>query len=496
MSEFSLANLPEIFVSDTAISRQVSAATERGQLRKIASRLYTRNLTEDAARLVRRNWYYLIPGYYPDAIITDRTALENQPAPDGSVFLISEKKRGTELPGLTFRPRKGPAALESDRRFIGGARLASTPRAYLENMRPSRTRNNRVARTLSRAELETKLDDLIRRQGEDAANRLRDEARAIATALGLEPEYHELSALIGALLGTRDAPLLSEPGKARAAGPPYDPNRLQLFETLFAALRGTIPVNRPAPDRDAETNSTLSFFEAYFSNFIEGTEFTVQEAEDIVFHGRIPEERPEDAHDVLGTFRIVSDLKEMQRTPKNLPEFPQYLRRRHAIVMEARPDKSPGSFKSRGNQAGTTVFVAPDLVLGTLEKGFALLDALAEPFQRAVLMMVLVSEAHPFADGNGRVGRIMMNAELVAAGQERIIIPTAFRVDYLGALKAFSQSATTAPLLRMLDIAQRYTHGIDWRSQSRARAELQATNAYAKGEEAKLRVDWRAWRVK
>ena len=32
-------------------------------------------------------------------------------------------------------------------------------------------------------------------------------------------------------------------------------------------------------------------------------------------------------------------------------------------------------------------------------------------------MMFLVSEVHPFADGNGRAARIMMNAELVAAGE-------------------------------------------------------------------------------
>src|ERR1700677_4115459 len=107
MPEFSVANLPEIFVSDTSISKPVSEAVERGQLRRLASRLYTRNLTEDPARLVRRNWYYLVPGYYPDALIADRTALENQPAADGSVFLISEKKRETELPGVTLRPRKG-----------------------------------------------------------------------------------------------------------------------------------------------------------------------------------------------------------------------------------------------------------------------------------------------------------------------------------------------------------------------------------------------------
>ena len=346
------------------------------------------------------------------------------------------------------------------------------------------------------AELETRLDALIRRQGNEAANRLRDEARAIAPALGLEKEFEELSVLIGTLLGTRDAAMQSPAGKARAAGHPFDSDRLHLFETLFAALRETVPIDRPTPDRGAEANGTLAFFEAYFSNFIEGTEFSVKEAEDIVFNGVIPDERPADAHDVLGTFRIVSDLGEMRRTPGSFDEFVSILRRRHAIIMEARPDKNPGSFKTRPNQAGATVFVAPDLVTGTLEKGFEFLQALAEPFQKAAFMMILVSEVHPFADGNGRIGRIMMNAELVAAGQERIIVPTAFRTDYLGPLKAFSLNAETTPLIRMLDRSQRYTHGIDWRSLEHARAMLEEANAFAQGEEAKLRVDWHAWNVK
>ena len=495
MPEFSVANLPEIFVSDTSISKPVSEAVERGQLRRLASRLYTRNLTEDPARLVRRNWYYLVPGYYPDALIADRTALENQPAADGSVFLISEKKRETELPGVTLRPRKGPAALETDKPFVGGARLSSIPRAYLENLRPSRARDGRLARTLTRPEIETRLDALIRRQGEGAVNRLRDEARAIAPQLGLETEFEEFNTLVGTLLGTRNSDMQSPAGKARAAGQPFDPDRLRLFETLFAALRETVPLDRSAPTRDDEANATLAFFEAYFSNFIEGTEFSVKEAEDIVFNGVIPDERPEDAHDVLGTFRIVSDRAEMSRVPKSFDEFTEFLRRRHAIIMEARPDKNPGAFKTKGNQAGTTVFVAPELVIGTLEKGFEFLQALAEPFQRAVFMMILVSEVHPFADGNGRIGRIMMNAELVAGGQERIVIPTAFRVDYLGPLKAFSHNAETAPLIRMLDVAQRYTHGIDWRTLASARAMLEETNAFAEGENAKLRVDWRTWKA-
>ncbi len=488
MARFSIDAMPEVFVSDTAISKAVSAAVARGKLRKLASRLYTRNLDEDPERLVRRNWYDLITSYYPDALITDRTALENQPAPDGSVCLISNKKRDIILPGLVFRPRKGPGPLDSDKPFIGGARLASPARAYLENMRPSRARGGRVARTLSRQEIEDRLDALIRRQGEEALNRLRDEAREIAPQLGLEKEFDAFNELIGTLLGTRDAEMKSAVGKARAAGQPFDPDRVRLFEVLFAALRETIPIDRPAPKRTGEANANLSFFEAYFSNFIEGTEFSVEEAEDIVFKGVIPQERPDDAHDVLGTYRIVSDQREMCKIPSDFDEFLTLLRRRHAAIMEARPDKNPGMFKTMINRAGNTVFVVPDLVTGTLEKGFAFLQGLGEPFQRAVFMMLLVSEVHPFSDGNGRAARIMMNAELVAGGQERIIIPTAYRTDYPGALKALSRNGHTTPLIRMLDYAQQYTHAIDWSDLARARQMLEQTGAFAEGENAKLRL--------
>ena len=487
MPEFSIDALPEVFVSDSSISKSVYDAVDRGQLRKLGSRLYTRNLQDDPERLVWHNWYGLIAAYYPDALIADRTALENKPAEDGSVFLISSKKRETKLPGLTFRPRTGPEPIDSDRPF-SGVRLASTPRAYLENLRQSRARGGRLPRTLPRDELEQRLDAMIRRQGEGAVNRLRDDARAIAPQLGYEAEAADLSELIGSLLGTREGELASTVGKARYAGQPFDPDRIRLFETLFETLRNTLVERLPIPERDGEANSTLAFFEAYFSNFIEGTEFTVEEAAEIVFDGVIPQECPADAHDVMGTFRIVSDLAHLKVLPADFDGFIDLLRRRHATVMEARKDKAPGVFKEKVNRAGNTVFVAPELVEGTLERGFEFLQALDDPFQRAVYMMVLISEVHPFADGNGRIARIMMNAELVASEQERIIIPTAYRTDYLGTLKAFSLNGRTDPLIRMLETAQSYTSRIDWSTMENARAGLAATNAFAEGSDAKLKL--------
>jgi len=40
----------------------------------------------------------------------------------------------------------------------------------------------------------------------------------------------------------------------------------------------------------------------------------------------------------------------------------------------------------------------------------------------------------------------------------------------------------------MLDYAQRYTHSIDWSTLERARLMLDETNAFAEGEDAKLKL--------
>ena len=97
-------------------------------------------------------------------------------------------------------------------------------------------------------------------------------------------------------------------------------------------------------------------------------------------------------------------------------------------------------------------------------------------------MMFLVSEVHPFADGNGRVARVMMNAELVAGGEERIVIPTVFRDDYLAALRALSQTQRPQPLIHALDYAQRWTIAVDWTSIPETQRQLEACNAFLDSE--------------
>ncbi len=244
------------------------------------------------------------------------------------------------------------------------------------------------------------------------------------------------------------------------------------------------PNTRPIKTRDSVAN--LAFYEAYFSNFIEGTEFLIEEAHTIIFEGKIPQDRPQDAHDIIGTYRLVSDDRETHKIAKSADEFLSLLTSRHHIIMEGRPDKNPGLFKKMANRAGLTQFVSPELVKGTLEKGFEIYQTLQEPFHRATFMMFLVAEVHPFTDGNGRVARVMMNAELISNSEMRIIIPTVYRNNYLVALKTMSQSARPMPLVRTLDFAQKYTSTIDWSSYEKSQLLLEETHAFLDSNVADL----------
>jgi len=494
--------LPEVFVSDRAGARAIGRMIRAGTARKIGPRLYTRNMRDAPEAVVASSLWPIVALLAPGTVVSHRTAFENRAAPDGSVFLSGPYPRQITLPGVTLRQVQGSGPVAGDMPYMGTLHLASRPRAFLENLLPSR-RREMVAKTVGRDGVEERLAEALRAGGEEALNRIRDEARALAPLLGLEEQYRILDGLVAALLRSRPARLATPVARVYAEGETYDPARLPLLTALFAALRaGEWPVMpdrslqpppaspTPATPSAAEVGSALqtifqsaafqncAFFDAYFSNYIEGTEFPIEQAIRIVFEGEIPASRPADAHDVLGTYRLVGSQEEMSRLPQDFGGFLDLLRCRHAVVMEGRPEKLPGRFKETNNQAGATTFVEPALVVGTLRQGFGMYQALSDSFARALMMMFLVAEVHPFADGNGRVARVMMNAELVAAGQTRILIPSVYRNEYVASLKRLTNYQDPAAFPRVMRYAQSFVSRIDFTDLKVARRTLAAHNAF------------------
>jgi len=275
---------------------------------------------------------------------------------------------------------------------------------------------------------------------------------------------------------------------ARAFGNPYDPARISLFETLFQYLKQNEFGNIPEINTDKTAFKNFAFFETYFSNYIEGTIFELEEAKSIIKTETPIANRDEDSHDVLGTYRIVSNLKEMSLTPSTHEELLRILQYRHHILLEARKSKKPGQFKDKNNRGGDTHFVDFNLVRGTLIKGFDYYRALSNPFAKAAYIMFIISEIHPFLDGNGRIARVMMNAELVKGKQTKIIIPTVYRDDYLGALRRLTRQKDPAVYVKMLQRAQEFSATIKANDMNEAELHLEACNAFKEHDKAMLKI--------
>ncbi|MCX4247492.1 Fic family protein [Paraliomyxa miuraensis] len=474
-----VGSLPTLVLSSNTITADISEAVKRGLLRKVGPRLYATDLRAPVEALVRGYAVAIAALRAPGCVLSHRTALE-MIAAQGHLFLTGPKNQTIHLPGLTLKVKQGQGPLVGDMPVMD-LFVSSPARAYLENLDYTR-RSMGVCRALGREQIEERLERDLRLKGEAWLGDMRDQARELAPVLGMDAGLATLDEIVGAMLGTRASGVSAPVAVARQRGRPYDPDRVVLFQRLAEELLERWgETRRPRAPLLRHESQHLAFIDAYFSNYIEGTVFELEEAKDIVFEGKVPDNRPQDAHDITGTFELLVDPTEMGVSMSlfdEVEDFEHVLQRRHYTIMRARPEARPGAFKQVSNQAGNTLFVAPELVRGTLAEGLRIFKTLHTPFQRATFMMFVVAEVHPFVDGNGRLARAMMNAEVASAEEDRILIVTSYRTDYLGALRRLSRSSDPAVVPRMLDRAQELASRLDYEDLERLIRVLTTCNAF------------------
>src|SRR5436190_664366 len=421
--------------SDSKFSKQISKLEKAGKLRKIAARIYSPNFTDSAETIVRRNLFAILGKLYPGSMISHRSAMEFKPTSAWHIFLTYTYTKKISLPGITIRFMEGHGPIEGDNAFSGELYASQMERALLENMQVSR-QPGPESKTITLPELEDRLEQVIRVKGEAGLNELRDKAGIIAEKLAMQKEFKDL------------------------------------------------------PEKNITSRSfrNFAFFEAYFSNYIEGTEFELEDAKKIIETETPILNRDEDSHDVLGTYKLVSNREEMNITPGKPKELLELLLYRHKVLLSARTSKKPGQFKDKNNRAGETHFVDHTLVKGTMIKGFDFYQALTAPFAKAAYIMFLVSEVHPFLDGNGRIARVMMNAELVKQGQSKIIIPTVYRDDYMLALRRLTRQQDPSAYVKMLLRAHEFSSTIIGDDMDAMEKHLEASNAFKEHDKAKLKI--------
>ena len=485
MAKNNMINVLEIVMasSDKKDANPKSSMIKDGTLRKIAPKVYTTNMEDSPETIVARNLFYILGQLFPHAVISHRSAFELKQTETGDIFLTYNYSRNVSLPGITVHLLEGPMGTEHDMPFIENLFVSSNERRMLENLQKGRARNGSVSKCMPREVIEENLEKMLQVNGETGINAFRDKARDVAKELGMDGEFEALNSIVSALLTTKPSTILTSPkAVARANGLPYDGERVKLFELLFKALKNDVFADIDEPNQTTAEFRDFAFFESYFSKYIEGTEFEREEAWEIVETGKPMPARNADSHDVLGTFQIVASRREMRRTPQTAEELIEILQERHRVMMAARPDRDPGMFKMKNNHAGDTHFVDYTLVRGTLMKGFEYYQALESPFAKALFMLFMISEVHPFNDGNGRISRIMMNAELVHADQSKIIIPTVFREDYLNALRRLTRKGDPSVIVRAISRVRQFSSNITGEDFEATKEYLEKCYAFKDGD--------------
>lgn len=463
-----------IFPQDTSDAKRLSREVQSGRLKRIRQGIYTDANWEDIPQLLHNRWYEIVAYLYPTAIASHTTAASLKPE-NNTVHITAEVGRQNKIAigeDLIIEVHPGDVNTLTER-FCPELNRSSPARLFMENLQRAH-QDVQLPKARGQLWVEQELVKYLTRYSESGLNALRDQAKEHYQRLDMAEEYQQLDQLISALLTTHTADVLqSSLAIASAKREPYDQTRLELLTQLKDYL-----FRCEFPERPYRYNKSswrhLSFFESYFSNYIEGTEFEINEAEQIVFSKREIINRSADSHDVLSVFEVVQDYTEMVTVPSSADDLLQRLCHRHRIIMHARPEKRPGEFKTEPNKAGDTLFVLPSHVEGTIAQAFTLYQQLPIGMPRAIFMQFLITECHPFDDGNGRLARIMMNAELVAQEQFKLIVPTVHRDSYLNGLRQASRSGRFRTLCKVFADLQAYTSTIPWDDYGSARSTLEA----------------------
>lgn len=198
---------------------------------------------------------------------------------------------------------------------------------------------------------------------------------------------------------------------------------------------------------------------AYNSNKIEGSTLTEEQTASLFDNGTLPKSdnyyRAKDVEEMNGHFLMFNKMLDTLDEVLSQELIKQFHYELKSGVFEDRANGyAIGEYKQRPNMIGMYQTVRPEEVAHEMR-------LLLEWYCNQNVNISILAEfharyesIHPFQDGNGRTGRLILFRECLRNGIVPVVIEDANRNDYLEALKTYREEKTLDKLVKLFDKEQ------------------------------------------
>lgn len=194
----------------------------------------------------------------------------------------------------------------------------------------------------------------------------------------------------------------------------------------------------------------------YDTNAIEGSTVTFGEVKDILENDDWPKDTSKD--DISETYGVSNAVDEIRNTKDHISQ--ELILRLHELCFKNSKDFA-GKFRPKGvevyvkNQLGEVLHVgAPsNRIKSLLKELVSWYDTNKDVYPTLLLAIVVHNQfevIHPFQDGNGRVGRLLLNNILIKNGFPPVNITFKRRARYYKAIREYQNNGDLRPMIELI----------------------------------------------
>ena len=193
----------------------------------------------------------------------------------------------------------------------------------------------------------------------------------------------------------------------------------------------------------------------YNSNAIENSTLTLKETEKILLEMEVQRNvSVREVYEVKNLARVAEYIRTKSKEQELNLEIILLL---HQMLIGTIDDNIAGRFRKKGEyvRVGTHIAPAPEHIERMIESTLVEYssDQIAYFLDKIAKFHLEFETIHPFNDGNGRIGRVLTNYQLLRLGFPPVIIRDKEKKDYYKAFEDWRDNKKTAPMERVVSLA-------------------------------------------